>query len=105
MPSLVKYGRLLQVADDTTLICLGDAHDEVQHQLEFDLGLLLSWINSSKMKLNIAKSSLMWFKSKQDASANPPIFIDGYQLQEAEEQKYLGVVFFDNKLQWSPQVN
>ena len=64
MPSLVKYGRLLQFADDTTLICSGDAHDEVQLQLEYDLGLLLSWPNSSKMKLNIAKSILMWFRSK-----------------------------------------
>ena len=56
MPSLVKYGRLLQFADDTTLICSSDSHDEAQHQLEYDLELLLSWINSSKMKLNIAKS-------------------------------------------------
>ena len=38
MPSLVKFGRLLQFADDTTLICSG----EVQCQLEYDLGLLLS---------------------------------------------------------------
>ena len=104
MPSLVKYGRLLQFADDTTLICSGDAHDEVQCQLEYDLGLLLSWLNSSKMKLNIAKSSLMWFKSKRGVSAHPSVFIDGHQLQEVEEQKYLGVVF-DNKLQWGPQVD
>ena len=64
IPPLVKYGRLLQFADDTTLICLGAAHDEVQCRLEYNLGLLFSWINSSKMKLNIAKPSLMWFKSK-----------------------------------------
>ena len=95
MPSLVKYGILLQFADDTTLICSGD---EVQCQLEYDLGLLFSWLNSSKMKLNIAKSSLMWFKSKRGVSVHPSVFIDGHQLQEVEEQKYLGVVF-DNKLQ------
>ena len=29
MPSLVQYGRLLQFADDTTLICSGDTHDDV----------------------------------------------------------------------------
>ena len=56
------------------------------------------------MKLNIAKSSLMWFKSKQSVSAHPSVFIDGHQLQEVEEQKYLGVMF-DNKLQWGPQVD
>ena len=40
MPSL---GRLLQFADDTTLICSGDTHDHVQQQLEHDLRLLLFW--------------------------------------------------------------
>ena len=74
MPSLVKYGRLLQFADDTTLICSGDAHDKVQCQLEYDLGLLPSWLNSSKMMLNIAKSSLMWFKSKRSVSPHPSVF-------------------------------
>lgn len=28
MPSLVKYGRLLEFADDTTLICSGDSCGE-----------------------------------------------------------------------------
>ena len=51
MPSLVKCGRLLQFADDTTLICSGDTHTEVQQQLEHNL-------ISSKMKLNTSKSSL-----------------------------------------------
>ena len=105
MPSLVKYGRLLQFADDTTLICTGGNRDEVQWKLEHDLRLLLDWIHSSKMKLNITKSSLMWFKPKRDPSTSPPpVFIDGQQLQEVEEQKYLGIIF-DSKLQWGPQVN
>ena len=47
---------------------------------------------------------MMWFKSKRGGNAHPPIFIGGHQLQEVEEQRYLGVVF-DNKLQWGPQVN
>ena len=105
MPSLVKCGRLLQFADDTTLICSGDTHNEVQQQLEHNLKLLLFWINSSKMKLNTSKSSLMWFKPKQSSCApHPPVFIDNHQLQEVEEQKYLGIVF-DSKLQWRSQIN
>ena len=105
MPSLVKYGRLLQFADDTTLICTGVNRDEVQQKLEHDLRLLLDWINSSKMKLNITKSNLMWFKPKRDPGMSPPpVLIDGQQLPEVEEQKYLGIIF-DSKLQWGPQVN
>ena len=105
MPSLVQYGRLLQFADDTTLICSGDTHDDVQWQLEHDLRLLSSWITSSKMRLNVTKSSLMWFKSKHGSGVpHPPIYIDGHLLQEVEEQKYLGILF-DTKLQWRSHLN
>ena len=99
MPSLVQYGRLLQSADHTTLICSGDTHNDVQQQLEHDLmRLLLSWINSSKMRLNITKSSLMWFKSKRGSGVpHPPVFVNDHLLQEVEEQKYLGIMF-DSKL-------
>ena len=45
----------------------------------------------------------MWFRSKWCASAHLFVFIDNHQLQEVEEQKYLGVLF--DKLQWGPQVN
>ena len=37
MPSLVKHGRLLQFANDTTSICSGENHDTVKKRLSFDL--------------------------------------------------------------------
>ena len=50
------------------------------------------------MRLNVTKSSLMWFKSKHDSGVpRPSIYIDGHLLQEVEEQKYLGILF-DSKL-------
>ena len=105
MPSLVKYGRLLQFADETTLIYVGDNCAEVQWKLEHDLQLLLDWIDSSRMKLNITKSSIMWFKPKHGpGTSHSPVIIDGQPLQEVEEQKYLGILF-DSKFQWGPQVN
>ena len=65
MPSLVRYGDLLQFADDSTLICSGDTCEDVQRQLAHDLELILKWITLSKMHLNINKSSVMWFSSKR----------------------------------------
>ena len=37
MPSIVKFGKLLQFADDTTLICCGSDFDSVKMQLSHDL--------------------------------------------------------------------
>ena len=46
----------------------------------------------------------MWFKPKRDPGTSPPpVLIDGRQLQEVKEQKYLGIIF-DSNLQWGPQV-
>jgi len=56
----VKYGKLLQYAD-TVLICSGVHCQDVHQQLSEDLELLWSWVESSKMRLNLNKSSVMWF--------------------------------------------
>jgi len=46
---------------------------------------------SSKMKLNICESNVMWFLRKRaSASAVPPtIVIDNHQLKEVDKQNYL----------------
>ena len=59
MPSLVHHGNLLQFADDTTLICSGDTHEEVEMKLSHNLELISKWISQSKMQLNVNKSSVM----------------------------------------------
>jgi len=57
------------------------------------------------MRLNIQKSSVMWFSPKRASVAVcPTVLIDGNLLQEVETQRYLGIIF-DNKLQWKAQVN
>jgi len=37
MPSLVRHNRLLQFADDTTVICSGESHDVVRGHLNSDM--------------------------------------------------------------------
>ena len=56
MPSVVKFGKLLQFADDTTLI---SNTDTVKKLLSHDLALLSDRLSSSRLKLIINKSSVM----------------------------------------------
>ena len=44
MPSVAEHGKLLQFADDTTLICSGPDVDTVREQLTHDLSLLSSYL-------------------------------------------------------------
>ena len=62
MLSQMKNGRLLQYVDDTALICSA-ASPEVTHQLlSEDLLRLTRWITQSRMRLDVEKSSVMWFR-------------------------------------------
>ena len=103
MPSVVEYGKLLQFADETTLICSGPDVDTVKEQLSHDLSLLSSWISAfSKMRLNIGISSVMWFTPKNVSGS--AIFVDDNQLWEVDQQRYSGIIF-DKRLQWNSQVS
>ena len=59
----VDHGKLFQYANDTVPLCSGVDCQDVHWQISEDLQLLFSWIDSSKMKLNVQiyKSSVMWF--------------------------------------------
>ena len=62
-------------------------------------------IISSRMKVNVNKSSVMWFTRKHVSSVVPPtILIDDHLLKEVHKQKYLGSIF-DKNLQWGPQLS
>jgi len=58
MPLQVKCGNLVQIADDTCVICSGKTHEEVSEKLCIDLCFLSLWIKSSQMKVNVRKSNV-----------------------------------------------
>ena len=99
--SIVENGKLLQFADDTTLICLGTDFDSVKNQLSYDLSLVYNWISASRLQLNIKKSSVMWFTPKPSKNVSHPIIlVNNTQLQEVDHQKYLGIILIcsDNQV-------
>ena len=96
MPSQVSNGCLLQFADDTCLICSAA-------MLQDDLNALSQWIVMSKMRLNLKKSSMMWFSIKPSAAAVPHVMVGDTVLSVVSKQKYLGVMF-DSQLNWSHHV-
>jgi len=89
MPSQVSHSCLLQFADDTCLICSGDSAGAVSQMLQEDLHVLSQWIMTSKMKLNLKKSSVMWFSIKPPSDDLPPVLHDGTPLLSVDKQKYL----------------
>jgi len=99
MPSIVKYGKLLQFADNTMLICSGSDFDSVKMQFTHDLPLVFNWISTSRLQLNIEKSSVMWFTPKSLKNVSRSLTANNTQLKEVDHQKYLGIIV-DKKLCW-----
>ena len=105
LPLQISDGLLVQYADDTTLICSGSTPSAAAAVLNSQLKLVHSWIRNSKMNLNYAKSSVMWFKTKsKKCSGYPNIIIHDTTLKPVDKQKYLGIMF-DSKLSWIHQVS
>ena len=105
MPLQIRNGSLLQFADDTCLICCGHNHTQVKDSLCSDLGSLVRWIATSKMQVNVKKSSVLWFsvKSCKSSTVVPPILLQGTPLENVDKQKYLGITI-DSNLTWASHV-
>ena len=103
MPSQVSNGCLLQFANDTCLICSADSPADVTAMLQDDINALSQWIEMSKMKLNLKKSSIMWFSIKPSTTTAPPVVVNDTALSVVCKQKYLRVMF-DSQLKWTHHV-
>ena len=71
--------------------------------LQDDLDALSQWIVLSKMRLNLKKSSVLWFSIKPSVSAVPSVMVGDTTLSVVSKQQYLGVMF-DGQLNWRHHV-
>ena len=59
MPLQIQNASLLQFSDHICLICCGNDHTQDNDFLCSDLDSLTKWITTSKMQVNVEKSSMM----------------------------------------------
>jgi len=104
MPVQVQHS-VLQFSDDTCLICCGDSNKDTSRQLTEDLTSLSQWIAASQMQINVHKSSIVWFYTKQSRWRVQPslVYLEGSPLQHVNYHKYLGMCF-DSQLKWDVHV-
>ena len=86
-------------ADDTAVLLKGKELRELLVILNEELERINLWLKANKLTLNTQKSVFMVFHRARLKSINPPILINGTQLQEVSSTKYLGLII-DNKLKW-----
>ena len=61
----IKFCKVQHFADDTNLLYLGNSIEKLNKLVNADLKRLVNWLNANKILLNVKKTELVIFKSKQ----------------------------------------
>ena len=100
-----KFCKVHHFADDTNLLCLSNSIKKLSKLVNADLKHLLNWLNANKISLNVKKTEMIIFKSKQKKlEGDLKIKLCGKRLYPTESVKYLGVKI-DANLTWQHHVN
>ena len=82
------------------LLCLGNSIRKLNKLVSADLKHLVNWLNANKISLNLKKTEMVIFKSKQKKfEGDLKVKLSGKRLYPTESVKYLGVEI-DTNLSW-----
>ena len=108
MPQLILLRiqeKLLMMEIDTNLLCLSNSIKKLNKLVNADLKHLVNWLNANKISLNVKKTEMVIFKSKQKKfEGDLKIKLSGKRLYPTESVKYLGVKI-DTNYSWQYHVN
>ena len=101
----IEFCKVHHFAKDTNLQCLSNSIKKLNNLVNADLKCLVSWLNGNKISLNIKKTEMLIFKSKQKKfEGDLKIKLCGKRLYPSESVKYLHVKINTN-LRWQYHVN
>ena len=96
----IKFCKVHHFADNTNLLYLGNSIKKLNKLVNADLKRLVNWLNANKISLNVKKTEMVIFKSKQKKfEGDLKIKLSGKRLYPTESVKYLGVKI-DTNLSW-----
>ena len=90
-------------ADDTSIFYKHKDMEQIEDILNTELGKVSNWLIANKLSLNVSKSNVLVFRSKNansDKILN--LKINNQSLDEKTYTKYLGI-YIDHKLTWHQQ--
>ena len=86
----IKFCKVHHFADDTNLLCLSNSIKKLNKLVNTDLKHLANWLNANKISVNVKKTVMVIFKSKQRKfEGNLKIKLYGKRLYPTESVKYL----------------
>ena len=62
---MILIKQVYHFADETNLLCLSNSIKKLNKLVNTDLKHLVNWLNANKISLNVKKTEMVIFKSKQ----------------------------------------
>lgn len=91
--NIFEHSKFIYYADDLAIYVHGDSIMEIQRKLQIDAIHLQEWCKKNNMKINIAKTKCMIFRSaKSNTTGDLKLKISNRILECVEEFKYLGIL-------------
>ena len=97
------YLSCIQFADDMTLYYSHRDLRVLRCCIENGLSLLMDWFKANSLTLNVQKTNLMLFSSRNRKHHKFEIKIDNIVVKPVHDTKFLGVII-DNELKWTANV-
>ena len=87
-------------ADDSALLYSNVSLKKVNKYINHDLSLVVEWLRANRISLNVAKTEIILFHSKQNIPTKHLNFrVSGQKVNPVKITKYLGV-YLDQNLSW-----
>ncbi len=87
--NVVRHGNIRLFADDTCLFIEVDDRIETAESINNDLSSIHNWSREWLVSFSPLKTKSLTISNKFDSDANPPLFLDGNEIDEVSSHKYL----------------
>ena len=95
---------MLHFADNTNLLYIKKSMKKINKHINHDLSLIVQWLRSNKINLNVDKTELVIFSPKRKQITKHLNFrISGQKIEISTRVKYLGIQI-DQHLNWNEHI-
>ena len=103
LPNISDLAKFILYADDANIIVTGSTEEEVQVKLLQIASLLIRWVDSNGLALNLKKTHYMIFSNRKVNYSKIDVNIAGTNIERVTEARFLGVII-DEKLTWAKHI-
>ena len=103
LPGICNVAKFILYADDANIIITGSSVLEIQTQINYITEILIRWVSSNGLALNLKKTCYMMFCKNRVDLSSLQVRIDNTPIARKTEARFLGVIV-DEKLSWASHI-